>query len=81
MSNLFRLNFKDLLNGLVIAVLGNVIVYLLAIFGELYQLVINGEPFSIIINWKAILVVGVFSALTYLSKRFISNPSGEVFTK
>lgn len=81
MSNLFELDYKDFLNGLAMAVIGNVVVYLLAIFGELYRLVINGDPFSIIINWNAILVVGIFSALTYLVKRLFSGENGTLLTK
>lgn len=81
MSKLFEVNLKDLFNGLVFAVLGNVIMYLTAIFSELYGLVLKGDPFVIRINWEAVLVVGIFSALTYLSKRFISNPAGDVLTK
>lgn len=81
MSDLFKLNLKDLLNGLVMAVMGNVVLYLLATFNELYKLVMNGDPFSIVINWEAILVVGTFSALTYLSKRFVSGKTGTILVK
>ena len=81
MSELFKLNFKDLLNGLIMAVMGNVVLYLLATFSELYKLVMNGDPFNIVVNWDAILVVGVFSALTYLSKRFVSGKTGAVLVK
>lgn len=81
MSNIFSLNWKDLVNGLVMAVLGNVIIYLMAIFGSLYELVINNQPFEISINWNAVLVVSIWAVLTYLSKRFISNPAGTVLGK
>lgn len=81
MSHLFKLNGYDFFNGLIVAILGNVVMYLLAIFSELYGLVLKGDPFVISINWEAVLVVGIFSALTYLSKRFVSNPAGDVLTK
>ena len=81
MSDLFKLNGKDFLNGLIMAVIGNVVVYLMAIFSELYKLVMNGDPFSITINWNAVLVVGITSALTYLSKRLVSGPTGNVLVK
>ena len=80
MSNLFSLDWRDLLNGLITAVLGSVVLYLLAIFSSLYQLVINGEPFKIAIDGQAVLVVAVFSALTYLAKRFVSGNSGVVLS-
>ncbi len=78
MSKLFKLDLSDFFNGLIIAVLGNVVFYLLVIFGELYKLALNGDPFQISINWNTILVIAVFSALTYLSKRFVSDSAGNV---
>lgn len=81
MSKLWELDWKDILNGLLFAVIGNVVMYLLVIFSSLYQLVINGDPFVINIDFKAIVVVAIFSALTYLSKRFVSNENGNVLQK
>lgn len=75
-SNLWKLNWKDLLNGLITAVLGSVIFYMLAIFTSIYEKVMSGTPFSLGIDWRSIMVVAIFSALTYLSKRFVSNSSG-----
>jgi uncharacterized BrkB/YihY/UPF0761 family membrane protein len=81
MSDLFKLDWKDVLNGLLFAIIGNVVMYLLVIFTGLYQLVMNGQPFVIDVNFQAIVVVAIFSALTYLSKRFISGNSGNVLQK
>ena len=81
MSNLFSLDWKDFLNGLIMAVLGNVVFYLLMIFGSLYELVMKGQEFSIEINFKAILVIAIFSFLTYLSKRLFSGSTGTVLKK
>ena len=81
MSNLFELDLKDFLNGLITAIISGVVLYLLGIFSALYQLVINGQPFSLNIQWQAVLVVAMFSALTYLSKRFLSGTNGGVLQK
>lgn len=81
MSDLFTLDFKDFLNGLFMAVLGNIVFYLIAIFSDLYQLVMNGEHFEIVINWKAIMVIAIFSFLTYISKRLFSNSNGIILGK
>lgn len=78
MSNLFKLDWKDFLNGLFMAVLGNIVFYLIAIFSDLYQLVMNGEHFEIVINWRAIMVIAIFSFLTYLSKRLFSGTNGTI---
>lgn len=81
MSTLFSLDYKDFLNGLFMAVLGNVVFYLMAIFTDLYALVMKGESFKIVINWQAILVIAIFSFLSYLVKRFFSGTTGVVLTK
>jgi len=81
MSDLFSINWKDILNGFLFAVLGDVVMYLLAIFGGLYELVLDGKPFQIHINIQAIIVVAVFSGLTYLSKRFLSGTTGNLLQK
>lgn len=81
MSDLFKLDWKDLLNGLLMAVFGNVVLYLLAIFTNLYELVMKGEPFQIAVDWKSVLVVAIFSFLTYLAKRFFSGKTGTFFIK
>ena len=81
MSKLFKLDFNDLFNGLLFAIIGNIVMYLMVIFSSLYELAIKGLPFEVNIDFQAILVISIFSALTYLSKRFFSNPVGDVLTK
>ena len=81
MSNLFTLNWKDFFNGILMAIIGNVVLYLLIIFTSLYELVMKGLPFDIKIDWKAVLVVAIFSFLSYIAKRFFSGQSGVVFGK
>jgi hypothetical protein len=81
MSNLWELNLKDWLNGLIFAVIADIIAYLMIVFGNLYQLVINKQPFVLEINWQALVIIAVFSALTYLSKRFVSGPTGTLLKK
>lgn len=79
MSNLWNLDWKDLFNGIVTAILGAIITYLVGVFGALYQLVIAGEPFDIMIDLKAMIVIGSFAGLSYLAKRFFSDDKGMIF--
>lgn len=81
MSNLFTLNWKDFLNGLIMAVVGNVVFYLMIIFGDLYALVMQKQPFHISIDWTAVWVIAVFSFLSYLVKRFFSGSTGTILVK
>jgi len=81
MSDLFKLNWKDLLNGILMAVIGNVVVYLLIIFTSLYELVMKGLPFDIKVDGKSILVIAIFSFLSYIAKRFFSGSTGTVLIK
>jgi len=81
MSDLFKLNWKDLFNGAIMAVIGDVVLYLLVIFKELYQLVMQNQPFQIELDWRAIFIVAVFSFLSYLAKRFFSGTTGSVLVK
>jgi len=78
MSKLWNLDWSDFFNGLVMAVLGNVVVYLMVIFNELAQLALNGDPFKIIINWEIVKVIAISAFLTYLSKRLFSDSQGTV---
>lgn len=81
LSKLWSLDLNDFFNGLVMAVLGNVVIYLMVIFNELAQLALNGDPFQIVINWQIVKVIAISSFLTYLSKRFVSGETGTVLAK
>lgn len=78
MSTLYKLDWKDLLNGILTTFIGAIITYLYGIFAALYQLVIAGQPFQIQIDLQAMLVIGAFAGLSYLSKRFVSDTQGTV---
>lgn len=81
MSNLWELNFKDWINGLIFAVIADIVAYLMVIFGNLYQLVINHQEVNLNLDWEALLIIAIFSILTYLSKRFVSGTTGAVLQK
>jgi len=77
-SNLFKIDWIDLFNGLVTTIIGALITYLYGVFAALYQLVVNHEVFVIQIDLQAMLVIGVFAGLSYLMKRFVSDSAGVV---
>lgn len=79
MSNLWSVDFKDVLKGLLTSVYGALITYLYGVFAGLYQLVINKEPFSITVDFKAMLVIGIFAGLSYLVTRYTSDTKGVLF--
>lgn len=81
MSNLWKLDWKDILNGLIMAIIGPVLFYLLDIFASIYELIIKHQPFSIYIDFKAVLAIAIFSALLYFTKRFFSGTTGNVLQK
>ena len=76
LSNLWELDWKDVLKGLITSVFGALLTYIYEVFAGLYELVFKGEEFSITINSKAIIVVGVFAGLSYLVTRFTSDTKG-----
>jgi len=78
MSKLFKLDLKDVLNGFFTSVFGGVTIYLLGVFYALYQAVNNNEPFKIHVNFEAVLVIAIFSGLSYLVKRFFSGENGTI---
>ena len=78
MSKLWNINWTDFFNGLVMAVIIPVVLYLSAIFSELSRLALNGDPFTINIHWKTILVLAITGFLGYIVKRFVSDTQGTV---
>jgi hypothetical protein len=65
MSDLFSLNYKDLLKGLIMAVLTPVLVII-------QQSVEIGE---LTFNWKQIVVASIAGAVAYLIKNFFTAPN------
>lgn len=63
MSKLFRLNNKDFLKGLVMAVLISAITII-------QQSLENG---SLVFDWKAILIASLSGAIAYLMKNFFTS--------
>lgn len=70
-SNLFSVNWKDVLNGLVVAILTAVVG---AISTGLNTL---GLSFFTQFNWQGLLIIALTSGLGYLSKKFLSTPDGK----
>lgn len=70
MSNLFKLNWRDVLLGLVMAVIG-------AILTAIYQALLNGG----VISLQTIGTVGLLAGLSYIIKNFFSDDTGKVLGK
>ena len=66
MSELFQLNVRDSLKGLVMAVLG-------AVVGLLLQLLQNGTA----IEWKSVAVAALVAALSYILKQLGTDSDGK----
>ena len=73
MSSLWTLNSKDVVNGLVIAILGAVLPLLQNFVSS------GGDIFAY--DWFGILRVAGYAAVVYLVKKFISTDNGKVFGK
>jgi hypothetical protein len=72
-SKLFTLDWRDLINGLFIAILTTLITGLIEILGK-------GGP----LDWnslKPILIAGLSAALSYLLKSLSTNSQNQLFTK
>lgn len=67
MSKLFNLDLKDLLKGMVVAVLA-------AVLTIIYNTVQAG---SLTFDWKAIGTAGITAAAAYLLKNLQTNSKGE----
>ena len=72
-ANLFNLNWRDVLKGLIMA-------FISAVVTGVYQLIqTNG-----IISWvtiKPVIVVGIGAGLSYLIKNYFSNSQTQFATK
>ncbi len=71
MSNLFTLNWKDFLKGLLMAVLAPVIAII-------YQSVELG---SLTFDWSTILKASLLAGLAYIMKNFLTDSNGKFFGK
>lgn len=69
-SNLFRVNIKDVLNSLVVAVLSAVCDWLIQIMQ------VPGFSFHSF-DWRALVNIAVIAGLGYLAKKFLSTPDGK----
>lgn len=71
-SEIFKLNYKDFVKGLALAVIAVVI-------GALQQgLTAHGFDFASY-DWSGILKLSVEAGLSYLVKNYFSNEQGQVF--
>jgi len=66
MSNLFSLNVKDAIKGLIVTVLSAVIALVL-------NLLQNGSA----IDWKSVGITALVAGLGYIAKNFLSTPDGK----
>jgi len=71
MSNLFSLNWKDLLKGFLVAVLA-------ALLTGVYQALQAGTIAFTWVFWQPIVLSAVGGGIAYLLKNFIQNSSGEI---
>ncbi len=72
-SKLFTLNWRDLLNGLLIAFLTALLTGIINILG-------SGAVFDWI-HFKPILIAGASAACAYLLKSLSTNSQNQLFTK
>lgn len=70
MSQLFKLNWKDLLKGLVVSVF-------MAVLTFIYNVLLEGNTFEI----KEILIIALGAGIAYLSKNLLTNDSGDLLKK
>lgn len=71
MSNLFKLDYKDYLNGFFVTVGG-------AITATLLQIIMNGGINLTKTDWETVMTAAVVAGLTYLQKRFFSDEQGKL---
>lgn len=67
MSELFNLNIKDAIRGVVVAVLSAVITLVLEVLK-------NGAS----IDWKQVGIVALIAGLGYIAKNFLSDEKGKL---
>lgn len=70
-SSMFRLGWKDLLKGLIVAVLTAVLLYI--------QTAMTAPEFSFLaINWIALANVSLAAGIGYLIKNFVTDNEGNI---
>lgn len=69
-SSLFSVGTKDFLHGLFIAVVG-------AVLTVVTQSIQGG---TLVFDYKAIGTTAAIAAISYISKKFLSNSNGEILT-
>lgn len=72
-SNLFKLNWMDLLKGLLVAVIG-------AILTAVYTAIQAGTLSFTWAFFQPVLITGLGTGVAYLIKNFFSNSTGEPLT-
>ena len=72
-SKIFTLDYKDLLNGLIIA-------FMAALIDGIIKILESGAVFDWI-HIKPVLIAGISAALAYLLKSFTTNSRNQFFTK
>jgi len=72
-SKIFTLDWRDLLNGLIIAILTAILTGIIDILG-------NGAVFDWV-HIKPILIAGITAACAYLLKSLSTNSRNQLFTK
>jgi hypothetical protein len=72
-SKIFTLDWRDLINGLIIAILTAILTGIIDILG-------NGAVFDWI-HIKPVLIAGISAALAYLLKSLSTNSRNQLFTK
>lgn len=72
-SKLFTLDYRDMLNGLLIA-------FLAALIDGIIRILESGAVFDWI-HIKTVLIAGISAALAYLLKNLATNSRNQLFTK
>jgi hypothetical protein len=72
-SKLFTLDFRDLVNGLLIA-------FLAALIDGILKILETGAIFDLP-HLKTVLIAGISAALAYLLKSLATNSHNQLFTK
>lgn len=70
MSNLFKLNWRDAVKGLVVAVLASVLTFV-------YQSVTGNTA----VDWNQVLQIAISSGLGYIIKNYFTNDEGRLMGK
>lgn len=71
MSDLFKLDLRDVSKGLVVAVFTGIITWLASLVS------VPGFDLSTL-DWKKLLTVAVIAGVSYLAKNFLTTDNGKV---